>query len=532
MRDLEKPGRSPAHGKDGMVATSHAISTAVGLDILRRGGNAMDAAVAACAVQCVVEPESTGIGGDNFCIYAPGGEIKDMIAFNGSGAAPAAATAEWYAEQGITGIERQSPHSVTVPGVIDAWETLIRDHGTMDLGELLQPAISYARDGYPVSSRVSVDFASQAHLLVNDPAAKSVFMPNGKTPVVGEMHHQPALAATLQKIAEQGRDAFYTGDVAEDMVSFLQSLGGLHTLEDFKTAKGEYVTPISTNYRGYDVYECPPNGQGIIALQLLNMFKDIPFDGVDPLSVERLHMEIEFGRLAYQDRNAFVADPNKADVPIDWLLSDAHAAELVSHYDPERALDPLPPVTIPSNDSTVYITVVDKDRNACSFINTLFSNFGSVQMAPKSGVMLTNRGQGFTLEAGHPNCIAPNKRPLNTIIPGMVGKDDKAVMPFGVMGGQYQSFGHMQFLTKLLDFGMDIQEAQDAPRVFPIANTMDVEMEGTLPAETIAALEKMGHNRVAPQKPVGGSQAIWIDWEAGILTGGSDPRKDGCAVGY
>lgn len=532
MRDLEKPGRSPAHGKDGMVATSHAISTAVGLDILRRGGNAMDAAVAACAAQCVVEPESTGIGGDNFCIYAPGGEIKEMIAFNGSGAAPAAATAEWYAEQGITKIERQTPHSVIVPGVIDAWETLIRDHGTMDLGELLQPAIGYARDGYPVSSRVAVDFASQEHLLVNDPAAKRVFMPNGKTPGVGEMHHQPELAETLRKVAEHGRDAFYTGEVAEDIVSYLQSLGGLHTLEDFKNVQGDYVTPISTNYRGYDVYECPPNGQGVIALQMLNMLQQMPFEGGDPLSVERLHMEIEFGRMTYQDRNAFVADERKADVPIEWLLSDEHAKELVAQFDPERALDPLPPVTIPSNDSTVYISVVDKDRNACSFINTLFSNFGSVQMAPKSGVFLTNRAQGFTLEQGHPNCIAPNKRPLHTIIPGMVGKDGKAVMPFGVMGGEYQSFGHMQFLSKMFDYGMDIQEAQDAPRVFPIANTMNVEMEGTLPAETIAALEKMGHKRVAPNKPVGGSQAIWIDWESGVLTGGSDPRKDGCAVGY
>ncbi len=532
MRDLEKPGRSPAFGKHGMVATSHAISTAVGLDILRRGGNAMDAAVAACAVQCVVEPESTGIGGDNFCIFAPEGSVSDMTAFNGSGRAPAAATPEWYAEQGITTIERQSPHAVIVPGVIDAWETLTKNHGTMDLGELLQPAIEYARDGYPVSSRVSTDFMSNEDLLKGCPNATRVFMPEGRLPACGEMHHQPELAATLEKIANNGRDAFYTGEVAEDIVSFLQSHGGLHTLEDFKAATGEYVTPISTNYRGYDVYECPPNGQGVIALLLLNMLKDVPTDGVDPLSVERLHMEIEFGRLAYQDRNIYVADPNKADVPTDWLLSDAHARELAAHFDPARALDPLPPVSAPVNESTVYISVVDKDRNACSFINTLFSNFGTGLLAPKSGVMLTNRGQGFTLEQGHLNCIAPNKRPLHTIIPGMVANGDRAVMPFGVMGGQYQSFGHMQFLTKLLDFDMDIQEAQDAPRVFPISGSMEVEMEGTIPAETIAALEKMGHKRIKPAKPIGGSQAIWIDWERGILTGGSDPRKDGCAVGY
>ncbi len=532
MRNLEKPGRSPTHGKHGMVSTSHTLSSAAGLDVLKRGGNAMDAAVAACAVQCVVEPESTGIGGDNFCIYAPNGSTKDMIAFNGSGRAPAAATAQWYKEQGITNIERQTPHAVIVPGVIDAWQTLIEDHGTMELGELLAPAIDYARNGYPVASRVALDFASQVDLLKNDPAAMRTFMPGGKVPKRGEMHHQPELANTLEKIANHGRDAFYTGEVAEDIVSYLHSIGGLHTMEDFKNVSGEYFAPISTNYKGYDIYECPPAGQGMIALLLMNMMKDEPVDGVDPLSVERLHKEIEYGRLAYQDRNVYCADPNQEDIPVEWLISDAHAKELKSHFDPTKAMDPLPPVSMPLNESTVYISVVDKDMNTCSFINTLFSNFGAGLMAPKSGVMLTNRGQGFTLEEGHLNCIAPNKRPLHTIIPGIVGQGDDAVMTFGVMGGHYQAFGHMQFLTKLLDFGMDIQEAQDAPRVFAIDNSMDVEMEGTLPAEVIAGLEKLGHRRIAPAKPIGGSQAIWIDRKNGVLTGGSDPRKDGCAIGY
>lgn len=532
MRDFEKPGRSPAVGKEGMVATSHAMATATGLDVLRRGGNAMDAAVAACAVQCVVEPESTGIGGCNFCLYAPAGSIGDMVAFNGSGKAPMAATPEWYAEQGITKIERQTPHAVVVPGVVDAWETLLADHGTMSLAEILAPAIAYARDGYPVSSRVSFDFAQQAKLISNDEGLKRVFMPGGKTPEAGEMHHQPELAATLQKIADHGRDAFYTGEVAEDIVEYLQSRGGLHTLDDFKRAKGDYVTPISTNYRGYDIWECPPNGQGVIALLLMNMFEDYDFTGVDPLSAAHLHREIEYGRLAYQDRNVYVSDPRKSEPPTDWLLSKEHAKELAATFDPDRAMDPLPPVSLPANESTVYISVVDKDRNACSFINTLFANFGSGLMGPKSGVVLTNRGQGFTLESGHLNCIGPDKRPLHTIIPGMLAKDGRAQMPFGVMGGQYQAFGHMQFLTKLLDFGMDIQEAMDAPRVFPIANSMNVEMEGTIPAETVAALEAMGHKKIKPPKAIGGSQAIWIDWERGILIGGSEPRKDGCAVGY
>ena len=531
MRDLERPGRSPVHAPEGMASTSHPLSTQTAVDVLRGGGNALDAAVAACAVQCVVEPESTGIGGDCFCIYAPEGS-DDLVAFNGSGRAPAAATANWYAENGIKSIERQSPHSVTVPGAIDAWETLARDHGTRPLSELLQPAIRYARDGYPVSSRVSVDFASQASLLKNDEGAQRVFMPGGKTPGVGEMHRQPELAATMQKIAEGGRDAFYTGDVAEDIVSYLQGKGGLHTMEDFANMRGEYVTPITSNFRGYDVYQCPPNGQGVIALMLLNIMSEVETYGDQPITLERVHAEIEAGRLAYRDRNLYLADPNQAEVPVDWLLSPEHAAQVRAAIDPVKALSPLPEFTGPKHESTVYISVVDKDRNCCSFINTLFSNFGSVQMAPKSGVMLQNRGQGFVLDPNHPNCIAPGKRPLHTIIPGMVVKDGKAVMPYGVMGGEYQSFGHMQFLTGMFDYGLDIQEAQDRPRFFPDPFSGEVEVEGTIPEDIQAGLREKGHKLVRPAKPIGGSQAIWVDYEQNVLTAGSDPRKDGCAIGY
>ena len=531
MRDLERPGRSPVHAPEGMASTSHPLSTQTAVDVLRGGGNALDAAVAACAVQCVVEPESTGIGGDCFCIYAPEGS-DDLVAFNGSGRAPAAATANWYAENGIKSIERQSPHSVTVPGAIDAWETLARDHGTRPLSELLQPAIRYARDGYPVSSRVSVDFASQASLLKNDEGAQRVFMPGGKTPGVGEMHRQPELAATMQKIAEGGRDAFYTGDVAEDIVSYLQGKGGLHTMEDFANMRGEYVTPITSNFRGYDVYQCPPNGQGVIALMLLNIMSEVETYGDQPITLERVHAEIEAGRLAYRDRNLYLADPNQAEVPVDWLLSPEHAAQVRAAIDPVKALSPLPEFTGPKHESTVYISVVDKDRNCCSFINTLFSNFGSVQMAPKSGVMLQNRGQGFVLDPNHPNCIAPGKRPLHTIIPGMVVKDGKAVMPYGVMGGEYQSFGHMQFLTGMFDYGLDIQEAQDRPRFFPDPFSGEVEVEGTIPEDIQAGLREKGHKLVRPAKPIGGSQAIWVDYEQSVLTAGSDPRKDGCAIGY
>ena len=531
MRDLERPGRSPVHAPTGMASTSHPLSTQVAVDVLRSGGNAMDAAVAACAVQCVVEPESTGIGGDNFCIYAPEGS-SELVAFNGSGRAPAAATAQWYADNGISTIERQSAHAVTIPGVIDAWDRLVRDHGTRPLGELLQPAIGYALNGYPVSSRVSVDFASQADLLRNDAAAARVFMPGGKTPAVGSMHRQPELGATLEKIAENGRDAFYTGAVAEDIVGYLQAKGGLHTMEDFATMSGEYVDPIKTTFRDHDIFQCPPNGQGVIALMLLNIMAEVDTFGDQPITAARMHAEIEAGRMAYRDRNLYVADEAQAQVPVDWLLSQEHAAEVRACIDHHRALNPLPAFTAPRHESTVYISVVDKDRNCCSFINTLFSNFGSVQMAPQSGVMLHNRGQGFSLDPNHPNCIAPRKRPLHTIIPGMIVKDGRAVMPYGVMGGQYQAFGHMQFLTRLFDYGMDIQEAQDAPRFFPDPFSGEVEMEGTVPADVQARLTELGHKLIRPAKPIGGSQAIWVDWEEGVLTAGSDPRKDGCAIGY
>lgn len=531
MRNLDLPGRSVVRSRNGMAATSHVVSSATAIEILKSGGNAMDAAIAACAVQCVVEPESTGIGGDNFCLYSANG-AETPVAFNGSGRAPGAATAAWYKEQGITDIERQSPHSVIIPGVIDAWVQLNRDHGTMELSELLRPAIDLAKNGYAVTERVSIDWHSQFDLLNNDANARKRFLPEGRAMDPGDVHHQPELAMTLEKVAAEGRVGFYKGEVAEDMVSYLQSLGGLHTMDDFAAAKGEYVDPIKTNFRGYDVYECPPNGQGVIALLMMNIMS-----GFDPAetpadSVARLHLEIEASRLAYHDRDVVLADPAQSSVPVEALLSQAHADELRAQIDPTKRLPGLPAVTLPKHEDTVYISVVDKDRNCCSFINTLFSNFGSGQLAPKSGVMLTNRGQGFVLEAGHPNCIAPGKRPLHTIIPGMVSKDGRAVMPFGVMGGHYQSHGHMHFLSRLLEYGDNIQEAQDRPRLFPVPGSDEVEFESGFSDEVKAGLTALGHKLIHPAKPIGGSQAIMIDWDKDVLAGGSDPRKDGAAIGY
>ena len=532
MRNLELPGRSPVHATNAMACTSNPLASVAAVDVLKGGGNAVDAAVAATAVLCVVEPGSTGIGGDCFALYSPKGEGGGgIVAYNGSGRAPAAAAPEWYAESGIAEIERTTPHAVTVPGAIDAWCRLVQDYGTKGLDELLAPAIRLARDGYPIHSRVATDFARQAHVLAGNPAAAEIFLTDGEPPRVGCLHHQPRLADTLELIGRRGRDGFYRGPVAEDMVALLRGLGGLHTIDDFERAGGEYVTPISTDYRGHGVFECPPNGQGVTALEMLNILSEFDFGAMEPLSVERLHIEIEATRLAYRDRNAHLADPAQAQVPVERLLSQAHARKLAAEIRMDRAMGPLPQARAVAGSDTVYLSVVDEDLNAVSFINSLFSTFGSGLVEPNSGIFLQNRGQGFVLEPGHPNCIAPAKRPLHTLIPGMLTKGGETVMPFGVMGALYQAVGHAHLISNLFDFGLDVQESIDLARVFADPDG-DVEVESGVPRKTVSGLRKLGHRTGRPEKPIGGGQAILIDRQAGVLTGGSDPRKDGCAIGY
>ena len=533
MRNLELPGRSPVHAAGGMAATSHPLATAAAIDVLRSGGNAMDAAVAASAVQGVVEPQSTGIGGDCFVLYAPqdgDGGSGDIIAYNGSGRAPGKATLDWFTDHGVTEITEHSPHAVTVPGAVDAWCRLLDDHGTRSIAEVLQYAIHYAREGYPVHDRIAVDWKRCEEVLGQDPSAKRIYLPGGESPKAGSLHRMTELAGTLEVIAAEGRHGFYRGAVAEDIVGHLQGQGGAHTLDDFINAQGEYVTPIKTVYRGHEVYQCPPNGQGVIALLMLNILDDLGPDKLDPLSPERLHLLIEAGRLAYAERDALIGDPAQVDVPVDELLSDGHAAQLRDKIDHDKATVGLPPENPPGAD-TVYLCVVDKDRNAVSFINSLFQTFGSGLVAPKSGVVLQNRGISFNLDPSHPNCVQPGKRPMHTIIPGMLVKDGRAVMPFGVMGGHYQAFGHAYFLTNLFEHGMDLQEAIDLPRLFPSLSG-PVEVESGIPGDVVQALQDMGHKTAAPAKPIGGTQAIRIDWDEGVLTGASEPRKDGCALGY
>jgi gamma-glutamyltranspeptidase/glutathione hydrolase len=527
-RDFEAPGRSVALGIHGMAATSHPAATLAAIDVLKSGGNAMDAAIAACAVQCVVEPGMTGIGGDCFVLYAPRGG-STIHAFNGAGRTPAATDAAALRAQGLAAIPASSPHAVTIPGAVDAWCRLAADHGSLSLARLLEPAIALAAEGFAVAPRIAFDWAMTRDLLAQRPAAAAAYLPGGAAPAAGDVLRLPALGRTLKAIADQGRAAFYQGPVAAEMVATLRAEGGAHTLDDFAAAAGGYVTPIQTRFRDYAVHECPPPGQGIIALLIMNILALFPGSG-DPLAPERLHIEIEAARLAYAVRNAILAEGSPATP--DRLLSPDFAAELAARIDPDRAATDLPSFAGPEHRDTVYITVVDRDRNAVSFINSLFDTFGSGIVAPESGVLLHNRGMSFTLDPGHPNTLAPRRQPMHTIIPGMMTEGDHVAMAFGVMGGHFQAMGQAHLVSKVVDFGMNLQSAMALPRLVPVPGTLFVEAEATLPAASRAGLEARGHRFIRAEHPIGGAQAIWIDWERGVLIGASEPRKDGLALGY
>ncbi len=536
MRDFHSPGRSAVLATRGMAATSMPIATWTALDVLRDGGNALDAAIAACAVLGVVEPQSTGIGGDCFCLYAPAGAGK-VIALNGSGRAPAAATPEALRARGVTALHPTAPHAVTVPGAISAWELLNRTHGRKPLAELLQPAIRCAEEGWPIHARVAADWASLAEKLRGNAAAARHFLKDGAPYEVGERFVQPALGRTLRAIAERGAAAFYEGAIAADMVASLRALGGLHTEEDFHEGltAAEFVTPISIPWRGMEVVQCPPNGSGLLVLMLLGILEGFETPEAGPLSAERLHRHIEAARLVYRDRNAFLADPAQVEVPVARLTDPGYLAALRGLIRDDGAMREMPPAGQADwqrHRDTVYLCVVDRDGNACSFINSLFEGFGSAILAEGSGVMLHNRGYGFRLEEGHPNCIAPRKRPMHTIIPGMVMKDGEAIMPFGVMGGHFQPMGQTLFLTNHFEFGLDVQQALDCPRLFPAPANGVVQVERGIPPAVLDRLSRLGHEIGLVDKPHGGGQAILIDRKRGVLVGGSDPRKDGCALGF
>jgi gamma-glutamyltranspeptidase/glutathione hydrolase len=528
MRNFHLAGRSTVHGQNAMVATSHPLAALTAVEVLKAGGTAADAAVAASAILAVIEPQSTGIGGDCFALVQPKGEGK-IVAYNGSGRAPKAATAEWYIEHKMHAIPVTGAHSVTVPGAIDAWATILRDHGKLGLDTLLQGAIKAAEEGYVVAPRIAFDWNNGLAKLRGGTNTLRYLLPHGEPPVAGDVIRQPELGQTLRTIATQGRDGFYRGSVAEDMVETLRGVGGLHTLEDFAAHTTETTTPIGTSYKGHDVWQCPPNGPGITMLVMLNILSNFDLTKYPPLSIERFHLEAEAARIAYLMREQDIGDPAYVDIDIQRILSKEFAADYAKKIRMDALIE-LPKVSPPINPSTVYITVVDKDRNVCSFINSIAHSFGSAVVSNKTGVLLQNRGAGFRVQPGHPNCIAPGKRPLHTIIPSLATKDSRAVMSFGVMGGQYQPVGQTHVLTNILDYGCDVQEAIDMPRGLHYEGVY--QLEDGIPPSIVEGLKKIGHHTTSLVGPLGGGQAIWIDWDRGALIGGSDPRKDGCALGY
>jgi gamma-glutamyltranspeptidase/glutathione hydrolase len=512
---------------NGMAATSNQLATLTALDVLRSGGNAVDAAITAVAVQCVAEPQSTGIGGDCFVLYSPKGARP--VALNGSGRAAAKANVEWYAEHGFREIPIPSPHAVTIPGAVDAWCTLNSRYGTRPLAELLEPAARAAEEGYIVGPRVAHDWHRYQSKLL-DPITAKLFLPGGRPPNVGDRMRNPPLAATLRRIGREGREAFYDGPVMRDIVGRLKTLGGLHEPEDFAAQCSNWVEPISTVYRGYEVYECPPNGQGIVALMMLRALSGYDLSGDAFTEADRLHLLAEVTKAAYWARDAYICDPEHVAVDVPGLLSEARAERVRRQIRLDQAL-PGPTWEDVEHEDTVYLCVVDSEGNAISFINSLFSGFGTGILAPESGVLLQNRGSGFRTIPGHPNAIAPRKRPLHTIIPAMLVKDGRVVMPFGVMGGHYQPVGQTHFLHRVLDRGLDPQQAAEQPRIFAHPRGV-VEVEPTNSEPIVADLARRGHPIEMTEVPLGGCQAIWIDHQRGVLIGGSESRKDGLALGY
>ncbi|WP_420568787.1 gamma-glutamyltransferase [Thalassovita sp.] len=525
MRDFHQPGRSAVFATNGMCATSHPLASKTAIDILERGGNAMDAAIAGAVLLGICEPQMTGIGGDCFVLTSnPATDRVDGL--NGSGRAPAGASAAKMRADGHSSVPRTGVQSITIPGAIDAFCHLAETQGKLGIDTLLAPSIHYADEGVPVAPRVALDWPTAARCL--NSTAQNFYLVNGAVPRPGQIFRAPGQAEVLRRIAAKGRDAFYQGEIAEDMVNALQALGGSHTLEDFAATRCTPTTPITGDYKGIDLLEHPPNGQGATAILMLNMLKNFDIAGMNPFGAERAHIDAEVAKLAYNARNRFLADPDHV-TRLEHMLAPETAQKLAALVDPKRALAAAQPLTEMVHKDTIYITVVDRDRMAVSLIYSIFSGFGSGVASPKFGILLQNRGAGFNLTPGHPNELGGGKRPMHTIIPGMLAQNGRVIMPFGVMGGAYQPNGHARFISNIVDFGMDTQAAIDAPRCFPDAGELRIERgySDTVRQE----LADLGHKIVIPEQPIGGAQAIRIH-DNGVLEGSSDPRKDGCALGY
>ena len=526
--------RRPAvQARRGMVATSETQAAMAGLRVLIDGGNAVDAAVATSATLCVTEPMSTGIGGDLFALVWSAKE-KKVHALNGSGRAGKAASLEELRRKGFAQVPDESAYAVTVPGVVDGWHSLLKAHGTMSLKKLLQPAIRYAAEGYVVSGVIARAWEANIPKLARYPSGAEL-MVNGKAPRAGEVMKITELGKILEDIARWGPKAFYRGKTGRKIAEYVQERGGWLDASDLANHRSTWDEPISTDYRGVTVWECPPNGQGLAALMALNIAEGFDIKAMGPQSVDTYHHLIESMRLAFADALQYIADPRKADVPVGRLLDKGYAAERRSSINSDRVLAYPAAGQVMVHADTAYLTVVDEKGNACSFINSLYESFGTGLVVPGTGIALQNRGALFSLDPAHPNALAPQKRPYHTIIPSMATRDGELWLSFGVMGGFQQPQGHLQVLANMVDFGLDPQEALDALR-FSIQLGSGVAVEEELPAGTMEELRRRGHTIVpvgsAGRSLFGGGQIIERDPESLVLRGGSEPRKDGCAIGW
>ncbi|MDE3154898.1 MAG: gamma-glutamyltransferase [Acidobacteriota bacterium] len=536
--------RSVVMARRGVVATSQPLASAAGLRVLMEGGNAVDAAVTAAAVLSVVEPSMNGLGGDLFAIvYDPAS--RSLRGLNASGRSARAASADDLRARGCDRVPEHGALSVSVPGVVDGWAQLLARGGTIPFSRALAPAIEYARHGFPVAEIVGAEWQKAEAFLAADPHAAKTFLPAGRAPRPGEIFANPRLAASLEQLALDGPVAFYRGALAQTIVADLQQRGSLLDARDFAETHADWVEPLRTTYRGYEVCEMPPNTQGLTALEMLNILEGDDVRTLGHNSAACLHLLIEAKRIAFADRDAYIADP--AFVPpsvIETLLSKSYAAARRREIDPRRAARSYAPAALPDRSGapggptvegrdrgdTVYLTVADGQGHVVSLIQSIFNSFGAGIVAGDTGIVLHNRGSLFSLQPGHPCEIGPHKRPMHTIIPAMVLRDGRPWLSFGVMGGDLQPQGHVQVLANLIDFGMNVQEAGEAARARSLA--AGVALESGIPSDVRAALAAMGHTLVESPGGFGGYQGILIDPETGVLMGGSDPRKDGAAMGW
>ena len=530
-----RPARSPHSSRSeviaphGMVAASHPLAAQVGIDILKAGGNAIDAAVAVNAVLGLVEPHMNGVGGDLFAIVWDA-ETEQLYGLNATGRAPYELNRQVFERQNLDRVPSTGPLTWTVPGAVDGWDQLLTRFGTMGFAEVLAPAIAYARDGFPISEIIQGQWAASERSLAEWPTSAATYLPNGRPPAVGEVFTNPGLVRTYEAIAQGGRDAFYRGEIARKIVAFSESNGGYFTMPDFEDHSSMWVEPVTTSYRGYDIWEIPPNSSGIVALMMLNILEGYDIASMGHNSAEAIHLIIEAKKLAFADRDRYVADADANTLPTAELISKAYAERRRAQIDRSHASGTVRAGDPTDNAETVYLTVIDKDRNAVSLIESIFGGFGSKVVPADLGFALQNRGSGFSLEPGHLNSLEPHKRSLHTNMPAFVTKDGRPWLSFGVMGGNMQPQGHTQVLVNIIDFGMNLQEAGDAARV---RHGGSVQVEPGVTDAVIADLERMGHEvRRVGGGGMGGYQAIMIHPETGMLHAGTDPRKDGAAIGY